>query len=291
MRHEIIAWLIVLGILAPVMAESPELKPVNLDTVNSARDEDEPFSTGHGQLYFTAGRGDDIELYVSKKTARGWGPGQRYNDLEDKGTHRGLFIAFPRSTTYPQTIFFTTNLDSRRDNGKGDNFDIYMMERRGPSGGDFNVPIPINAICTGADELHPWLAPEGKLYFSRKTKEGWRTFVAMRPKSNLPFGKPTVVELPVGFHHPTLTPDGRTMYLQGPLEGDRIGLFRSNLSGGKWSAPEPLVELNHPQAATGDRSPSLSKEGGTLYFASDRPGGKGGLDLWSISTAQLVKKK
>ena len=31
----------------------------------------------------------------------------------------------------------------------------------------------------------------------------------------------------------------------------------------------------------------LSEDGKTLYFASDRPGGKGGLDIWSIPTAEL----
>jgi hypothetical protein len=58
-----------------------------------------------------------------------------------------------------------------------------------------------------------------------------------------------------------------------------------------WSSPEPLDLLNHPEAPTGDRSPCLSRDGTMLYFASDRPEGKGGLDLWVIPTAQLVKKK
>ena len=41
-------------------------------------------------------------------------------------------------------------------------------------------------------------------------------------------------------------------------------------------------------APTGDLSPSLSRDGSLLYFASDRPGGKGKLDLWVIQTAKLV---
>jgi Tol biopolymer transport system component len=38
-------------------------------------------------------------------------------------------------------------------------------------------------------------------------------------------------------------------------------------------------------------TPCLSPDGSKLYFSSDRPGGKGGLDLWMIPTAQLAKLK
>ena len=80
---------------------------------------------------------------------------------------------------------------------------------------------------------------------------------------------------------------GATMYLQGPLEKERWGLFVMNKTGGVWDKPTPLEQLNHPDGPTGDRSPCLSRDGTMLYFASDRPGGKGGLDLWVIKTAEL----
>ena len=40
-----------------------------------------------------------------------------------------------------------------------------------------------------------------------------------------------------------------------------------------------------------DRSPSLSRDGTMLYFASDRPGGKGALDLYVVRTAELKGRK
>jgi Tol biopolymer transport system component len=49
--------------------------------------------------------------------------------------------------------------------------------------------------------------------------------------------------------------------------------------------------LNDPDAQRGDMSPSLSGDGTTLWFASDRAGGKGGLDLWTIAVSQLSAKK
>src|SRR5262249_48271221 len=99
------------------------------------------------------------------------------------------------------------------------------------------------------------------------------------------------VGVPVGYHHATLTPDCKTMYLQGPLEKGRWGLFVSSYDGKKWGKPEELEALNDPDGKVGDRSPNLSRDGKFLYFASDRPGGKGGMDLYWIETAKLAKKK
>ncbi len=80
------------------------------------------------------------------------------------------------------------------------------------------------------------------------------------------------------------------MYLQGPLEKERWGLFRSVRGSSGWGKPEPLDGLNNADGPTGDRSPGLSRDGTFLYFASDRPGGKGGLDLYVVKTDELKKK-
>src|SRR5258707_5327284 len=131
--------------------------------------------------------------------------------------------------------------------------------------------------------MHPWITGNGKdLYFSRKTGEGWRVYVASRQATTGAggFGEPKLVELPADFHHATLSPDGTTMYLQGPLEGKRWGLFRSAKVSGAWSKPEPVDDLNNLEAPTADRSQCLSRDGSMLYFSSDRIGGKGGLDIW-----------
>ena len=190
--------------------------------------------------------------------------------------------------------FFATNWDPERKEKRGDNYDIYFTVRQSASAA-FTTPTPVQAVDTPADEMHPWLTANGKqLYFSRKTKEGWRVFVASRanPAAAQGFGEPKLIEeLPAGFHHATLTPDGKTMYLQGPLEKERTGLFVSTRAKDGWSTPEPLDTLNHPDGPTGERSPNLSRDGSLLYFASDRPGGQGGLDLYVIPTKELTKKK
>jgi outer membrane protein OmpA-like peptidoglycan-associated protein len=60
---------------------------------------------------------------------------------------------------------------------------------------------------------------------------------------------------------------------------DLFMAYRAALnSDSTWSIPEPFgATINTPATET---APALSADNRTLYFASDRPGGLGGLDLW-----------
>lgn len=48
---------------------------------------------------------------------------------------------------------------------------------------------------------------------------------------------------------------------------------------------QPIVEIN--RLHTFESQPALSTDGKTLFFASDRPGGIGGVDIWSSSRSSL----
>ncbi|MBI2805487.1 MAG: PD40 domain-containing protein [Planctomycetes bacterium] len=137
--------------------------------------------------------------------------------------------------------------------------------------------------------MYPWVTPGGsEMYFSRRTKEGWKLFIARGPMPG-PIGQAKEVGFSAGFHRATLSGQSLTMYLQGPLENGRIGIFRSRRAkpGQAWSKPEPVSGLNHPESKLGDMQPALSYDGLRLYFVSDRPGGQGGLDIWYAPTSQL----
>jgi gluconolactonase len=271
--------------------ESKGVKPVHLENVNTDKDEDDPHLSSNGlHLYYTSSDGDKSEIReaVRKSKDRRWSAGQPVADINVAGDCRGVFLT--PDGVYPQYLFFATNKDPEKKDGRGDNLDLYFLIKQRAKA-DFTTPTPLHTICSPADELHPWLTPDGrKLYFSRKDPDGWHVYVASRPATKGPFGKPTLIDLPAGYHHATLTPDGKTMYLQGRLENDRWGLFRSTWADTKWSEPEALSMLNNGEGKVGDLSPSLSRDGATLYFASDRPGGKGGLDLWMVPTEALTQK-
>ncbi len=271
--------------------DKERLKPANLVRLNTEKDEDEPHPVpGDLKLLYTSTSNGKSTIHVSIRQAEfhPWPVGKPLSGFHVKADCRSAYLTSEK--TYPQQLIYATNLDPAKEEGRGDNFDLYFAIKQRP-GADFTTPTPLHALCTPADELHPWLTPDGKqIYFSRKDKDGWHIYVASHPARYVLAAKATRVNLPADFHHPTLTPDGRIMYMQGPLEKGRWGLFRSTLADGKWSQPEPLTHLNHPEGPRGDMSPSLSRDGSKLFFVSDRPGGKGGLDIWAIPTAPLAKK-
>ena len=266
---------------------SPALKPFNVPC-NTRDDEDEPHVAHDGlTLYYTSNKEgkDDIFFVTRKKTDPFWpSKGKLVEDyVITSGDDRSVFSTAGK---YPQFLYFASKKDK-----KNTNFDLFVAVRHN-AGKAWTATAPVMNVNTEEDELHPWLTADGKsLYFSRKTKEGWRVFVSKRTALTGPGGwqEPEPLDFPTDFHHATLTPDGKTMYLQGPLEKFRWGLFVSTKTTKGWSKPEELKSLNSIKAKTGDRSPNLTRDGKFLYFASDRPGTKGGLDLWGIQTALLKK--
>jgi outer membrane protein OmpA-like peptidoglycan-associated protein/tetratricopeptide (TPR) repeat protein len=84
----------------------------------------------------------------------------------------------------------------------------------------------------------------------------------------------------------TFTPDGRTMVFAKGNTGKRKGaddvdLYISRFRNGQWAEPTPI---NINTLKYWESCPALSPDGKTLYFASNRPGGFGGNDIW---TAQM----
>lgn len=265
------------------------VKPVNL-SVNTEADEDDPYLSSSGlTLWYASNAGGKFDIMLSQRrnVRAAWSKGKLLEDyvrteVDDRG------VCATRDGTYPQYLYFATKKDK-----ESKNFDLYVAVKQNARAA-LAEPVAIVAADTESDEMNPWLTSDGKqLYFSRKTKDGWRVFVCKRQQATggQGFDKAALVEdLPADFHHVTLTRDGKTMYLQGPLEKERTGLFVATKTTKGWTKPEPLTTLNHPDAPKGDRSPALSADGSMLYFASDRPGGKGGFDLWVVPTAQLKKK-
>lgn len=53
-------------------------------------------------------------------------------------------------------------------------------------------------------------------------------------------------------------------------------IYMSVYRNGRWSDPEPLDALN----SSNDETDAIRMRDGTLCFSSNRPGGRGGMDLW-----------
>jgi len=272
------------------------LRPVNLDKLNTPKDEDDPcLSADRLRLYYASNASGRFTLMATERKSplNPWPAGKEVQGPAGEGDDRSPFLTADHHDLYYATRFVVKN-PNKDTKEFPDNFDLVHSINVG-KGANFTAGVPVQSMCTPDDELHPWVTADGReLYFSRKTKDGWRVFVARRPGKTGAFADSKLVEgLPPGYHHAALSRDSRTVYLQGPLEGGRWGLFRATRAAASapWEKPEPLEDLNSPEAPTGDVSPSLTHDGTKLYFASDRPGGKGGRDLWVIDTVLLGRVK
>jgi outer membrane protein OmpA-like peptidoglycan-associated protein/Tol biopolymer transport system component len=80
-----------------------------------------------------------------------------------------------------------------------------------------------------------------------------------------------------------VSPDGLYMILyRATVSSVGFGsIYETNFINGQWSEPKLMVgDLNSSHWQT---DVCLSPEGNTMYFTSDRPGGRGGRDLWVIN--------
>lgn len=110
------------------------------------------------------------------------------------------------------------------------------------------------------------------------------------PEANGEISKPEKLsKLDKKYHEgpATYSKDGNTViytednYREKSSDGVRkLELMESHFKDGKWSdkVPFPLNNKDYSVA-----HPSLSADGNTLYFASDMPGGKGGVDLYKVT--------
>ena len=94
----------------------------------------------------------------------------------------------------------------------------------------------------------------------------------------------------------TMSADGNTVYFtsdsfrDGKFEKDkalklklgRNSIFKATKTGDTWGNID-MLPFNSKEFSTSN--PSLSRDGKTLYFSSDRPGSLGGVDIWKVAIA------
>lgn len=145
-------------------------------------------------------------------------------------------------------------------------------------------PENLGAPISSADpEYLPVLSADGQsMIFTRRIRQQEDFFIATKNGETWTEAVPlTALNTPFNEGAHSISADGRllvfTMCRSGADQGG-CDLFFSEKCEDKWSAPQPLPR----QVNTGawEAQPSLSADGSLLLFASDRPGGYGGRDIW-----------
>ncbi|MDI1355712.1 MAG: OmpA family protein [bacterium] len=162
-------------------------------------------------------------------------------------------------------------------------------------------PHVIPGVSTERDEYLAYISPDDKsCYFVRKValqnknqvfetdKEKEMFMVAVRDKSGkFNVGEPMSAPFNTTDDNQggcSISIDNRNLYfammrMEGGLQPNCDIYVSDNQGEGYWSDIRKLSPtVNHP--VYWDSQPSIASDGLTLYFASDRPGGYGGIDLY-----------
>lgn len=154
--------------------------------------------------------------------------------------------------------------NSRRDDyspcfGGEDNDYLYFSSTRNDAEGD-----ELNAI-TGTKS--------SDIFFSQRDDKGkWSRPEAVSSGLNSEYDEGACF----------ISPDGSEMYLTQCLDDGAYPRYakivKSNRSDASWGKPQEVV-ISHDSLST-FAHPAVSPDGVWLYFVSDMPGGKGGMDIW-----------
>ena len=175
-----------------------------------------------------------------------------------------------------------------------------MVSHRDKIGDPWGPPQNLGSVInTAANEMAPFISPDGRhLYFSSNRPGGFGgldLWVSVRKDKHDDFAWEPPVNLGPGVNTAAdeaqasvfLSGDGddgdsdvsRTIVLyfsRGPNGG--TNLFQSIAPyDGSFGSASPIAELNTSNI---ERQPGVRRDGLELFFASDRPGTYGALDLW-----------
>jgi outer membrane protein OmpA-like peptidoglycan-associated protein len=155
--------------------------------------------------------------------------------------------------------------------------------------GDSTALIGGPSLSFDGNELYFFKDATGnsEILFSTRQKDGW--------------SKPELIGSPInsagyeGF--PSISADGSTLYFvrqnfEGPTSKELkkeaqfcLGIYKSvRDKSGKWGTPE---KLPWPINQDCEKAPKIMADGRTLIFSSNRPGGKGGYDMYQSKLNDL----
>ncbi len=151
-------------------------------------------------------------------------------------------------------------------------------------------PVPFNplnmgsAINTADDEYFPSVTADGAtMIFTRRSSRGENFYTSIKKGGKWTQAKYLSDTINTDFNEGAqcISQDGKYLFFTGCNRPDGLGrcdIYIANKEGKRWSDPFNIGMPVNTEAW--ESQPSLSANGRTLYFSSNRSGGMGGYDIW-----------
>ena len=270
-------------------------KPVG-DGINTELDEYFPCLTADGEtLIFTRNmlppnmfgqRSEDF--YISRKADGVW---QTAKPLEGVNTplNEGAESVSPDGSWL---VFTACNRD---DDGSQGQCDLYWSQLKNNG---WTKPVPFSkAINTPEWDAQPTIGADNKTLIFASNRPGTLGSLDLWETVRQPGGKWSKVQnLGTGIntegdeHTPFLHPDGQTLYFASnklPGMGGNDVFVARRQPDGTWGNPQ---NLGYPINTKGEEGMLVvSLDGATAYFASNRAGGRGGIDIYQFELPKNLR--
>ncbi|MFB0552629.1 MAG: LamG-like jellyroll fold domain-containing protein [Phycisphaerae bacterium] len=168
---------------------------------------------------------------------------------------------------------------------------VVVLSNGGSARADFTFSEPVNLgpVINRRNDYGACLSADGlSLFFQSDWPSGGQRdlWVSIRETPDADWGEPVklgpAVNTSITEWDPSITADGLELYfsraenLQG--QGEDLYVTFRDTTDDEWESTESLGETVN--SSSKDAFPSISADGLSLYFRSDRPGGEGGADLY-----------
>lgn len=149
-----------------------------------------------------------------------------------------------------------------------------------------NIEITPLDINSSRDDFNSAITQNSRVIYFTSERKGRQQYIYSTERTGSGWSTPTMLnsEINSGIQigAVTLTPDGQFMIFSAfdhPKSGQgRTDLYSAKKIDGDWTAVRNLGPMINSDFW--DSQPSISSDGNTLYFVSDRPGGYGGTDIY-----------
>jgi Tol biopolymer transport system component len=284
-----------------MIAAPVDVEIVNMTEVNSKFDDKNPCMTADGSLLVFTTRRPNATTGVG--IADNEGDGKYFEDVYiatiDTATHKFANPhSVPGSVNTPnahdactsispdgkQIFLYKNDINDKMSRG-GDVFVSKINNGKWKTPEQFGKPVASSYWEGGA-----CISPDGKRLFffsERKGGLGGSDIWMVEKIGKKEWGEPKNLGAPVNSKYDEggvfLAPDGKTLFFcsNGPNSIGSYDIFKTVYENGKWSEP---VNVGYPiNSASKEGQLTISANGKTAYFSSERPGGVGESDLYMVN--------